>query len=90
MRSIYKLIAAVVCVALIAAGAFAVVHALSPKKAEAKTTIGDIEGKIQNIGELSTAEYVYKVSGTLDKNGLTLPGNIVITSSKVIYSYEGT
>ena len=65
-------------------------HALSPKKAEAKTTIGDIEGKIQNIGELSTAEYVYKVSGTLDKNGLTLPGNIVITSSKVIYSYEGT
>ena len=25
-----------------------------------------------------------------DKNGLTLPGNIVITSSKVIYSYEGT
>ena len=31
MRSIYKLIAAVVCVALIAAGAFAVVHALSPK-----------------------------------------------------------
>lgn len=24
------------------------------------------------------------------KNGLTLPGNIVITSSKVIYSYEGT
>ena len=90
MKMIYKVIAAVLCVALIAAGAVAVSHALMPQRAEAKTTVNDIEGKIRNIGELSTAEYVYKISGMIDKNGLTLPGNIVITSSKVIYSYEGT
>lgn len=90
MKMIYKVIAGVLCAALIAAGAFAVLHALMPQKAEAKTTIGDIEGKIQDIGELSTAEYVYKISGMIDKKGLTLPGNIVVTSSKVIYSYEGT
>lgn len=90
MKMIYKVIAGVLCAALIAAGAFAVFHALMPQKAEAKTTIGDIEGKIQDIGELSTAEYVYKISGMIDKKGLTLPRNIVVTSSKVIYSYEGT
>lgn len=90
MKMIYKVIAGVLCAALIAAGAFAVLHALMPQKAEAKTTIGDIEGKIQDIGELSTAEYVYKISGMIDKKGLTLPRNIVVTSSKVIYSYEGT
>ena len=90
MKMIYKVIAAVLCVALIAAGAVAVSHALMHQRAEAKTTVNDIEGKIRNIGELSTAEYVYKISGMIDKNGLTLPGNIVITSSKVIYSYEGT
>lgn len=90
MKMIYKVIAAVLCVALIAAGAIAVSRALMPHRAEAKTTVNDIEGKIQDIGELSTAEYVYKISGMVDKNGLTLPGNIVITSSKVIYSYEGT
>ena len=90
MKMIYKVIAGVLCAALIAAGAFAVLHALMPQKAEAKTTIGDIEGKIQDIGELSTAEYAYKISGMIDKKGLTLPGNIVVTSSKVIYSYEGT
>ena len=90
MKMIYKVIAAVLCVALIAAGAIAVSRALMPHRAEAKTTVNDIEGKIHDIGELSTAEYVYKISGMVDKNGLTLPGNIVITSSKVIYSYEGT
>ncbi len=53
------------------------------------TELIDIQGKINDIGELATAEYVYTISDVLSKPGLTLFGK-EITSSKIVYQYSGT
>ena len=90
MKLTSKLIAIALCVVMVVAGGFMATRIFSANKAEAQTSVIDIEGKIQDIGELSTAEYVYQISSVMDKAGLTLPKNIKITSSKVIFSYEGT
>ena len=51
----------------------------------------DFEGKINEIGELSTAEYVYSITQVADKDKLTVLGiKIPFTDSKIIYGYSGT
>lgn len=90
MKDIHKVLSILLCIAVIVVGVLVLNQGFTKEKVEPQVTTNDIEGKIQNIGELSTAEYIYKISSTMDKKGLTLPGNIVVTSSKVFYSYEGT
>jgi len=54
-------------------------------------SVMDIEGKINDIGELATAEYIYTISSVTEKPNKELIGlEIPFTSSKIIYSYEGT
>jgi hypothetical protein len=53
-------------------------------------SIMDIEGKINDIGELATAEYIYTISNVTEKPNKELIGlKIPFTSSQIIYSYEG-
>jgi hypothetical protein len=50
----------------------------------------NVEGTIQDIGQLATAEYVYTVTQTADKESLEVLGiKLPFTSSRVIYSYSG-
>ena len=56
-----------------------------------KVSAIDFEGKINEIGELSTAEYVYSITQVADKDKLTVLGiKIPFTESKIIYGYSGT
>jgi len=60
------------------------------KKQEPEVITNDIEGKLNDIGELATAEYGYKISQTAEKPSKEVLGfKIPLTSSKVMYSYEG-
>lgn len=59
-----------------------------PRKVEAESNTLDIQGKINDIGELATAEYVYTISESMHKEGLTIFGK-ELTSSEVVYSYSG-
>jgi len=53
-------------------------------------SIMDIEGKINDIGELATAEYIYTISSVTEKPNKELVGlKIPFTSSQIVYSYEG-
>ena len=50
----------------------------------------DFQGKLNDIGELATAEYGYRTTQITDKPNKTLIGlEIPFTDSKVIYSYAG-
>ena len=50
----------------------------------------NVEGTIQDIGQLATAEYIYTVTQTADKESLEVLGiKLPFTSSRVIYSYSG-
>lgn len=50
----------------------------------------NVEGTIQDIGQLATAEYVYTVTQTADKEAFEVLGiKLPFTSSRVIYSYSG-
>jgi hypothetical protein len=64
-----------------------------PKKRTAvpSVTTDDIEGRINSIRELSTAEYVYTITQTADKAAFELLNiRIPFTSSRIVYSYSGT
>ena len=53
-------------------------------------SVMDIEGKINDIGELATAEYIYTISSVTEKPNKELIGlKIPFTSSQIVYSYEG-
>lgn len=54
------------------------------RKAAPEIQTVDIEGTIRDIGELATAEYGYTITQIMDK-----PGRLSITSSRVLYSYDG-
>lgn len=50
----------------------------------------DLEGKIADIGELATAEYVYTLTEIADKEEVkVLNIKIPFTSSKIIFGYSG-
>jgi len=54
-------------------------------------SIMDIEGTINDIGELATAEYIFTIANVSEKPKKELVGiEIPFTNSKIIYSYEGT
>jgi hypothetical protein len=58
------------------------------KKTEVFTT--DIQGTINDIGELATAEYGYTIAQTTEKPSKKVVGfNLPFTSSMVMYSYDG-
>ncbi|MBQ9825070.1 MAG: DUF4230 domain-containing protein [Solobacterium sp.] len=51
----------------------------------------DIEYRIQQIGELATAEFVYTITQTADKKAFEVFNiSIPFTSSRIVYSYSGT
>lgn len=50
----------------------------------------DFQGSLNDIGELATAEYGYRITQIADKPNKTVIGlEIPFTDSKVIYSYAG-
>ncbi len=50
-----------------------------------------IKGAFNDIGELATSEYAYKIAETMDKPSKKFAGlDIPFTQSKVLYSYEGS
>ena len=80
----------VLLMALILAIVYIVYLKSSDKQIEAVVVTTDIEGVINDIGELATAEYGYKIAQIADKPSKTFAGfKIPFTSSQVIYSYEG-
>lgn len=77
-------------VALVLAVEYIVYSKISDKQIESVVVTTDIEGVINDIGELATAEYGYKIAQIADKPSKTFAGfKIPFTSSQVIYSYEG-
>ena len=63
-----------------------------PKQRTVPTVVtDDIEARINTIGELATAEYVYTITQTADKEALqVLNVKLPFTSSRIVYSYSGT
>ena len=60
------------------------------KKVEPTISALDLEGKIVDIGELATAEYVYTLTEIADKEEVkVLNIKIPFTSSKIIFAYSG-
>ena len=82
----YSILFAVILAAVVGIGVFLQMS----KKDESKNTVNDIEGIIQEIGELNTSEYIYKITGTCEKPPHQIAGfDIPFTQTKVVYSYEG-
>lgn len=55
-----------------------------------ETATVDIQGTINDIGELATAEYDFTITQVTEKPSKTVASiNIPFTSGKVLYSYEG-
>lgn len=80
----------VLLVALVLAIAYIVYLKSSDQQIEPEIVTTDIEGVINDIGELATAEYGYKIAQITGKPSKTFAGfKIPFTSSQVIYSYEG-
>lgn len=88
MKKIFTAIGVIFFVVVIA-GLSIFVYSKLPKKVVAESNTLDIQGKINDIGELATAEYVYTISESMHKEGLTIFGK-ELTSSEVVYSYSGT
>lgn len=64
---------------------------LQPAVSTVSTSPEEVVGMLNDIGELATAEYVYKICETAEKPSASVAGfSIPFTSSKVLYSYEGT
>lgn len=90
MKFFRSLLITIVLVLAIAIGGYFVYdHYFSSKSAPVTTTL-DIQGTIQDIGELATAEYAFTITQTAEKPKKTVAGvPIPFTSSNVLYSYEG-
>lgn len=77
------LVTAVLCVV----GYFGIQHMKAP---EPNVIVLGIEGTVQEIGELSTAEYIYTVTDTCEKpNKKIAKFKIPLTASSVIFEYSG-
>jgi hypothetical protein len=64
--------------------------ALAYNNQEPEIVTTDIQGTINDIGELSTAEYGYIIAQTAEKPSKKVVGfEVPFTDSKVMYSYEG-
>lgn len=85
-----KIIATIVILVVLAGAGFFLVQKLTPDEVVPLSVTMDIEGTINDIGELSTAEYAYRICKTMTKEGLKIPvANLVLTKSEIIYGYEG-
>lgn len=87
-----KLIALLAGIAIGVIGTFAYnIYMPKNRTVPPAVTTDDIEGRINSIGELSTAEYVYTITQTADKAAFELLNiKIPFTSSRIVYSYSGT
>ena len=87
-----KLIALLAGIAIGVIGTFAYnIYMPKNRTVPPAVTTDDIEGRINSIGELSTAEYVYTITQTADKAAFELLNiRIPFTSSRIVYSYSGT
>jgi hypothetical protein len=85
-----KVILAILFVSLFLSVGYIIYSEILDEKQEPEVITNDIEGKLNDIGELATAEYGYIISQTAEKPSKEVIGfKIPFTSSKVIYSYEG-
>ena len=83
------LLTLVLIIAIALGGLFLYKNYFAPSTAPVSTTL-DIQGTIQDIGELATAEYAFTITQTAEKPKKTVAGlPIPFTSSTVLYSYEG-
>lgn len=81
---ILKYITILVCV-----GIFTYIFLLRQSESP-KIATQEIEASLEDIGELATSEYRYKISQVSEKpNKKVLGFNLPFTDSKVLYSYEG-
>jgi hypothetical protein len=73
-------------------GTLAYIRFMPPERSVPVTvTTDDIEAKINEIGELASAEFVYTITQSADKESFEVFNiKIPFTSSRVIYSYSGT
>lgn len=80
----------VVLIIVIALGGFFLYKNYFATRTAPVTKTLDIQGRIQDIGELATAEYAFTITQTAATPTKTLIGlPIPFTSSTVLYSYEG-
>ena len=85
-----KIIALILSLAVLCAVVTFCYTKLHAKEVVPEIAVNSIEGTINDIGELSTAEYVYKICQSTTKDGLKIPIiDFTVTHSEVIYSYEG-
>lgn len=85
-----KILTILVIAMLICTGFFAYMY-FNEKNNEVKVSAIDFEGKLSEIGELNTAEYVYTLTQVVDKEAIKIVNiKIPFTSSKIVYSYSGT
>jgi|LGOV01.1.fsa_nt_gb hypothetical protein len=90
MKKIKRLFSIIGIFLLIVAIVYIVGLKLADNKQEPEITTIDIQGTINDIGELATAEYGYTIAQTAEKPSKTMVGfEVPFTKSKVMYSYEG-
>ena len=90
MNGFTKFIIGILVLLLVAAGIYIYVVLPHGNHVDPIVTTTDIQGTINDIGELSTAEYAYTICQVADKEHLKVLGlNIPFTSSKVMYQYNG-
>lgn len=85
-----KILSLLVIILICVAGTFAFLY-FGENNNEVKVSAIDFEGKFNEIGELSTTEYIYTLTQVVGKDAIKVANiEIPFTSSKIIYSYSGT
>lgn len=89
MKIVKTIVIIIIAAAVLVGGALFIQNWLTPNSAPVSETL-DIQGTIQDIGELATAEYSFTITNTAKKDNLEVAGiKVPFTQATVLYSYEG-
>lgn len=91
MKRLFTLIVVIIVVVIAAIiGTMKYMNDKYTPDSNAESNVIDIEGTIQNIGELATSEFIYTITQQTEKSPKEVLGiELGFTSSHVVYSYDG-
>lgn len=90
MKKFVGVVLAIVIILFIGAFSYKIYSDYIERQNEPVVSTMDFQGSLNDIGELATAEYGYRITQIADKPNKTVIGlEIPFTDSKVIYSYAG-
>lgn len=90
MKKLIGAILSIVIILLIGTFSYKIYSDYIERQNEPVVSTMDFQGALNDIGELATAEYGFRITQIADKPNKTVIGlEIPFTDSKVIYSYSG-